>query len=202
MRVGVNRWAWGCGRVALLVACRVCGCGTGVSLFTAHEHSQTPTPRPPLPGQQVSTPPTGVRRIRFMPVWSNDLMCGTGGQPSAWMILQLRRMSSPDQWGDGFWLEFLSCELGRHCQGRRGQEAGSVHPLEMHTPRAPPCIVHLPTINTKSRARPGKFLSCPSVAPEGSPPRVAPPPMLDPTPRPVVYRVRQACTAPSSFPGA
>ena len=120
MRVGVNRWAWGCGRVALLVACRVCGCGTGVSLFTAHEHSQTPTPCPPLPGQQVSTPPTGVRRIRFMPVWSNDLMCGTGGQPSAWMILQLRRMSSPDQWGDGFWLEFLSCELGRHCQ-----EAGS-----------------------------------------------------------------------------
>lgn len=98
-----------------------------------HIHTLTtlsvPLPPPP-PGQQVSTPPAGVRRIQFMPVWSKELMCGTGVpwgstvgvSPSAWNTLQLRRMSSPNQWGDGFWLEFLSCELGRHCQeaGWRG----------------------------------------------------------------------------------
>ena len=60
----------------------------------------------------------------------------------------------------------------------------------MHTPlgasNPAPCIVHLPTINTRSRARPGKCLSCPRVAPEGSPPRAAPrgsPPLLCLIPR-------------------
>ena len=86
--------------------------------------------------------------------------------------------------------------------------AGPVRPLDAYSSGASnpaPCVVHLPTINTRSRARPGKCLSCPRVAPEGSPPRVSPPPMLDPTPRPLQlwsYRVRQACTPSSSFPGA
>ena len=89
-----------------------------------------------------------------------------------------------------------------------GGVAGPVRPLDAYSSGASnpaPCVVHLPTINTRSRARPGKCLSCPRVAPEGSPPRVSPPPMLDPTPRPPQlwsYRVRQACTPSSSFPGA